>query len=195
MAYTGVRPTSAMIDGIMKIMIEVLLILGILTKEAGQGRTSMSFLVDFTRLTLKTYLLEGKFFKKLVGKKNIDDAVQRLDKLTQEVAGQAETEIQVLTVTRRNDNEMRIMENRPEDFSSEVHDIGHSFKQGGSRLGHELPQGRGPTRDTDQFSLAPTFISSSSSGLYSDFVRWGGGEYGPSELCTLSEQLLRRMLP
>ena len=188
--YSGVWPTTAMMDGIVKIMIEVLLILGILTKEAGQGRTSMSFLVNFPP---KTHLVEGKFFKKLVGKKDVEDALQRLDKLTQEVARLAETEIQVLTVTRRNDNEMQVVDNRAEDFNSEVHEIGHSSKQGGSKPGHELPWGKGPTRDTDQSSLAPTFISSSSGGLYSDIVR-RGGEYGPSELCTLGERLLRCLL-
>jgi hypothetical protein len=66
-----------MTEGVVKIMIEVLLILGTLTKEAGQGRTSMSLLVDFTS---KIDLLSGKFFKKLVGKKDVEDALQRLDK-------------------------------------------------------------------------------------------------------------------
>ena len=107
--YTGVWPTTAMMDGIVKIMIDLFLILGLVTKEAGQGRTSMSFLVDFTP---KTHLLEGKFFKKLVaGKKDVEGALQRLDKLTLEVAQQAETEIQVLTGTRRNVNEVQVVDN------------------------------------------------------------------------------------
>ena len=106
--YTGVWPTTAMMDGIVKIMIDLFLILGIVTKEAGQGRTSTSFLVDFNH---KTHLLEGKFFKKLVaGKKDVEDALQRLDKLTLEVAQQAETEIQVLTGTLRNVNEVQVMD-------------------------------------------------------------------------------------
>ncbi|KAH9005157.1 hypothetical protein EDB86DRAFT_1724177 [Lactarius hatsudake] len=42
-AYIEVRPTAAMTDVIVKIMVEVLSILGILTKEIGQGRMSISF--------------------------------------------------------------------------------------------------------------------------------------------------------
>ena len=38
--YTEVRPSAAMIDIIVKIMVEVLNILGIATKEIKQGRTS-----------------------------------------------------------------------------------------------------------------------------------------------------------
>ncbi|KAH8983358.1 hypothetical protein EDB92DRAFT_1578746 [Lactarius akahatsu] len=37
--YIEVRPTAAMTDIIVKIMVEVLSILGIVTKEVGQGRT------------------------------------------------------------------------------------------------------------------------------------------------------------
>jgi hypothetical protein len=157
-AYTEVRPTTTMTDGIVKTMIEVLLILGTLTKEAGQGRTR-------------------KLFKKLVGKKDVEDSVQRLDKLTQEVARLAETEVQVLTATRRNDNEMKVVDNRVEDFNREVHEIGQSPQQCGSKPRHESPRGEGPTHDVDQSTQALTFLSSSSSGLYSDFGRTGAGEY------------------
>ena len=38
--YTNVSPTPEMIDIIVKIMVEVLLILGIATKEMKQSRTS-----------------------------------------------------------------------------------------------------------------------------------------------------------
>jgi len=39
-SYTEVKPTSAMTDIIIKIMVEVLTILGIATKEVEQGRSS-----------------------------------------------------------------------------------------------------------------------------------------------------------
>jgi hypothetical protein len=123
----------------------------------------------------KIDLLSGKFFKKLVGKKDVEDSVQRLDKLTQEVARLAETEVQVLTVTRLNDA-MKVVDNRVEDFNSGVHEIGHSSQQGGTKLEHESPRGGEPTRDTDQSTTqALTFLSSSSSGLYSDFGPRGAG--------------------
>ena len=38
--YIAVPPTPEMIDMMVKIMVEVLYILGIATKEIGQGRTS-----------------------------------------------------------------------------------------------------------------------------------------------------------
>ena len=40
-AYVEVRPTAAMTDIIVKIMVEVLSILGIVTKEIRQGRMSI----------------------------------------------------------------------------------------------------------------------------------------------------------
>ncbi|KAH9012835.1 hypothetical protein EDB83DRAFT_323115 [Lactarius deliciosus] len=81
--YIEVRPTAAMTDIIVKIMVEVLSILGIVTKEVGQGRT-------------KAYL------KKLVGRKDVEDALQRLDALTQEEARMAAAE--ALTITRSIDD-------------------------------------------------------------------------------------------
>jgi hypothetical protein len=44
--YIEVQPTAAMMDIIVKIMVEVLSILGIVTKEIGQGRMSTPFPVD-----------------------------------------------------------------------------------------------------------------------------------------------------
>ena len=46
--YLEIRPTPAMTDIIVKIMVEVLLILGIVTKEVEQGRISMCFLIDIS---------------------------------------------------------------------------------------------------------------------------------------------------
>ena len=47
-AYIKVRPTAAMTNIIVKIMVEVISILGVVTKEIGQGRTSMPSLVDLS---------------------------------------------------------------------------------------------------------------------------------------------------
>ena len=44
--YTEVVPTPEMIDIIVKIMVEVLAILGIATKQIKQGRTSEQFLYN-----------------------------------------------------------------------------------------------------------------------------------------------------
>ncbi|KAH9037502.1 hypothetical protein EDB85DRAFT_2273400, partial [Lactarius pseudohatsudake] len=58
--YIEVRPTAAMTDIIVKIMVEVFSILGMVTKEVRQGRTK-------------------KYLKKLAGRNDVEDALQRLD--------------------------------------------------------------------------------------------------------------------
>jgi hypothetical protein len=45
--YTEVTPTTEMMDIIMKIMVEVVTILGIATKEMKQGRTSELFIYKY----------------------------------------------------------------------------------------------------------------------------------------------------
>ncbi|KAH9165972.1 hypothetical protein EDB89DRAFT_261326 [Lactarius sanguifluus] len=72
--YTEVPPTAAMTDIIVKIMVEVLGILAISTKEIRQGRTK-------------------KYLKKLAGKTELEDALKRLDKLTQEEARMAAAQL------------------------------------------------------------------------------------------------------
>ncbi|KAF8487161.1 hypothetical protein DFH94DRAFT_641656, partial [Russula ochroleuca] len=71
--YIEVPPTSEMTDTIVQIMVEVLSILGIATKEIKQGR-------------MKTYL------KKLIGRSDIENALKRLDKLTLEESRMAAAE-------------------------------------------------------------------------------------------------------
>ncbi|KAI9434714.1 hypothetical protein H4582DRAFT_1855816 [Lactarius indigo] len=77
-AYTEVPQTAAMTDVIVKIMVEVLSIFAIATKEIRQGRAK-------------------KFFKKLVGRRDIEDALQKLDRLTQDEARMATAEVLRLT--------------------------------------------------------------------------------------------------
>jgi len=50
--YTGITPTTAMTDIIVDIMVEVLTILAIATKEVKRGRLSESMLCRFTILDL-----------------------------------------------------------------------------------------------------------------------------------------------
>ncbi|KAH8979084.1 hypothetical protein EDB92DRAFT_1981522 [Lactarius akahatsu] len=83
-SYTAVRPTDIMMDMIIKIMIEVLNIFAIATKEMKQSRAK-------------------KYLRKLVGKKEIEDALKRLDTLTQEEARMAAAEILRLTHIITND--------------------------------------------------------------------------------------------
>ncbi|KAH9040916.1 hypothetical protein EDB83DRAFT_2318323 [Lactarius deliciosus] len=76
--YIEVQPTAAMTEITVKIMVEVLLILGIVTKEIKQGRMK-------------------KYLKLLIGRKDIEGALRRLDKLTQEEARMASAEVLKIT--------------------------------------------------------------------------------------------------
>ncbi|KAI9454093.1 hypothetical protein F5148DRAFT_448005 [Russula earlei] len=84
--YTEVPVTPEMTDIIIQIMVEVLSILGIATSEMKDGRMR-------------------KYAKKLVGRTDLEDALHRLDKLTQEEARMATTE--VLKVTHTVDKNVR----------------------------------------------------------------------------------------
>ncbi|KAH8984888.1 hypothetical protein EDB86DRAFT_2810520, partial [Lactarius hatsudake] len=89
--YIDVRPTAAMTDIIVKIMVELISILGMVTKEIRQGRTM-------------------RYLKKLIGRQDVEDALQRLDQLTQEEARMAAVE--ALTITRGIDERVRSVENK-----------------------------------------------------------------------------------
>ena len=89
-SYTEVRPTAAMTDIIVKIMIEVLSTLGIATKEITQKRASELMPIDLSSLT---YVHIEKYMKKLLGRNDIEDVLKRLDILTQEEARMATAEM------------------------------------------------------------------------------------------------------
>ena len=100
-SYTEVRPTPAMIDIIVKIVVEVLSILATATKEFGRGQASESIPSD--SLLLTDSCLE-KYLKKLMGKNDLEDALKKLDVLTQEEARMATAEL--LRVTRGVDDKV-----------------------------------------------------------------------------------------
>jgi hypothetical protein len=94
--YTEVPTTEAMRDIIVKIMVEVLGIFGIVTKEMKEGRASELILDDTFPVADRD---PEKYLKKLVGRRDIEDALIRLDKLTQEEARMATA--QLLKVAHR----------------------------------------------------------------------------------------------
>ena len=116
--YIRVRPSAAMTDVMVKIMIEVITILGIVTKEVRQGRTSMSFLVF---LFLKIDLRAERYLKSLVGRKDIESALQRLEKLTQEEVRMAIAE--TLTISRDIEVIVKDVDKRLEGVDETVQDI------------------------------------------------------------------------
>jgi hypothetical protein len=89
-SYTEISPTPAMTSIIIKIMVEVLIILGVATKEMKQRRSSESINIYHSFLTK---ISPEKFLKKILGKNDIEDALKRLDTLTQEEARMATAEI------------------------------------------------------------------------------------------------------
>ena len=80
----------------MKIMVEVLGIFGIVTKEMKQGRASELIYDDILCIADRN---SEKYLKKLIGRRDIEDALGRLDRLTQEEARMATA--QVLKVVNR----------------------------------------------------------------------------------------------
>ena len=78
--YTEVPSTPEMTNVMGKVMAEVLSLLAIATKEMKQGRTSA--FISYTSLS-STYFRIEKFFKKLVGRTDIEDALHKMDKLEQ----------------------------------------------------------------------------------------------------------------
>ncbi|KAH9175546.1 hypothetical protein EDB89DRAFT_1903675 [Lactarius sanguifluus] len=98
-SYTEVPPTDAMTDIIVKIMVEVLNIFAIATKEMKQGQAK-------------------KFLKKLVGRKDIEDALKRLDRWTQEEARMASA--QILRLAHSVDDKMKNVDDKMKDIDNEM---------------------------------------------------------------------------
>ena len=78
--YTEIPPTPAMTETIIKIMVELLSVLALATKQISQGRFSMSLLAySYSGLPVAE-----KYAKKLLGEKDIESVLLRLDRLTLE---------------------------------------------------------------------------------------------------------------
>ena len=88
--YTEVPTTEAMKGIIVKIMVEVLGIFAIVTKEMKQGRTSESVCDGTFPVADRD---SEKYLKKLIGRRDIEDALNRLDRLTQEEARMATAQV------------------------------------------------------------------------------------------------------
>jgi hypothetical protein len=82
--YTTIPPTPIMTDIIVKIMVELLSVLALATKQINQGRFS-KHTVSYA-LSVAQCIVSEKFAKKLVGDSEIESVLQRLDRLTQDEA-------------------------------------------------------------------------------------------------------------
>jgi hypothetical protein len=82
--FTRVPPTVAMTETVVKILVELLSTFALATKQIKQGRSSESVFGDV--LHYLTQHNTGKFIKKLLGEKDVEAVIQRLDRLTQDEA-------------------------------------------------------------------------------------------------------------
>ena len=112
-SYTKLKPSEEMTDMVVKILVEILPVLVNVTVEIKQKRRSPSPAIFGSSLKIS---LE-KFLKKLLGRNDVEDALKRLDKLTQEEARMAMAE--VLKITHGvNGNVNVFMDGKQSDFLS-----------------------------------------------------------------------------
>ena len=121
--YTDVPPTPAMTDMMVKIMVEVLDILGIATKEMKESRASE---VILPLGLLKAYVLSEKFLKRVAGIKKLEDGLKKLDKMTNEEARMANAE--VLRITHSIEKKVGGVEVQVKDVDKKVEVIGEDVQ-------------------------------------------------------------------
>jgi hypothetical protein len=79
--YVNIPPTPIMTDIIVKILVELLSVLALATKQIKQGRLSkhiIMYILSVAQCTIE------KFAKKLLGESEVEAVLQRLDRLTQD---------------------------------------------------------------------------------------------------------------
>ena len=136
--YTGITPSMAMRDMIIEIMVEVLLILAIVTKGVKRGQLSELISRRFMIIRLSDYL--EKYMKKLIGNTEIEDSLNRLDRLTLEEALMASAELlrvthgvdgKVMVVNDRVkgvDDRVKGVEGKVQDVHSDVQDVARNVQ-------------------------------------------------------------------
>ena len=103
-SYKDIPPNHAMIDMIVKIMVEIISILSIATVEIKQRRRSE---LIASNLSFLSQISLGKYLNRLLGRTDIETALKRLDTLTQEEARMAIAE--VLKVTHIMDDKICLL--------------------------------------------------------------------------------------
>ena len=106
--YTHVPLSDEMTDVVVNIMAEVLSILAIATRDIKEGRGSE--LIPRERSNLVAYSFSEKFVKRLMGKRDIEDALGQLDKFTQDEVRMAVA--QVLKITNRVDDNVQVVDEK-----------------------------------------------------------------------------------
>ena len=122
--YTNVSPTTAMTNIITQILVEVLNIFGIATKELKRGSASKFRRIACIYVFAK-HCVE-KFLRKLAGMANLEDALKKLDRLTQEEARMANAEVLRLAHDIRDG--VKIVDGRVKEVGDKVGDVGHKVQ-------------------------------------------------------------------
>ena len=81
--YVTIPPTTMMTDIIVQIMVEVVLVLALATKQVKQGRLSRCAIAN---IYSSAQCAIEKFAEKLLGDSEVEAVLQRLNRLTQEEA-------------------------------------------------------------------------------------------------------------
>ena len=77
--YVGLRPTQEMTKTIVDVMVHVLYVLALLTEEIKQGKISkLALLISHL---FRLIFPSERFLKKLIGRSDIEDALQRFENL------------------------------------------------------------------------------------------------------------------
>jgi hypothetical protein len=111
-----------MMDTIIQIMVEILSIFGIATMEIKEGRLSEKF----STISSLTEGCSEKYGKRLIGRTDMEDALQRLDKLTQEEARMAAVEN--LKATHTVDERVRGVANTVVAIDNSVAEVVHGAR-------------------------------------------------------------------
>ena len=119
-----------MVDIITKIMVEVLNFLGIATKEIRQGLTSKLLLYNCAAVDIAPF--PEKYLRKLIRRTDVEDALKRLDRLTQEEARMAAA--QVLKVTSAIDDRVQGIADNMVGVDSRMAGIDDKVADVGDRL-------------------------------------------------------------
>ena len=85
--YTTIPPTPILTEVIVKIMVQLLSVLALASKQIKQGRFSKPAVIHAHIYIIRDSIYTSvKFTKKLLGESEIEAVLQRLDRLTQDEA-------------------------------------------------------------------------------------------------------------
>ena len=118
-------------DIIVKRMVEVLGLFAIVMKEIKQGRASEFMLTSDAMFPISDRDSE-KYLKKLIDRRVIEDALSKLDKLTQEEARMAT--VQVLKVAHRVEHGVETVGGQVKDVRDQVTGVGGQIMSLGNQV-------------------------------------------------------------